>query len=69
MKGLKKGKWYSVNIKPDKSIGLIVMTDMGYIFEAVYEDGKFLVSIVKNGKVYFEEWLEQSGIIKWMRVL
>ena len=50
MKGLKKGKWYSVNIKPDKSIGLIVMTDMGYIFEAVYEDGKFLVSIVKNGK-------------------
>ena len=44
------------------------MTDMGYIFESIYKDGKFLVSIVKNYKVYFEEWIEQENIIKWMKI-
>jgi hypothetical protein len=44
------------------------MTDMGYIFQSVYENGKFLVSMVKNYKVYFEEWIEQENIIKWMKV-
>lgn len=66
---LKKRKWYPVHVKPDKSFGLIIMTDMGYIFEAVYEDDKFLISNVKNYKVYFEEWMNQYSVIKWMKVL
>jgi hypothetical protein len=65
---MKTRKWYSTTNKPDRSNDLIIMTDMGYIFEAVYENGKFLVSNVKNYKVYFEEWVEQENIIKWMKV-
>ena len=66
---LKRKKWYSTAIKPDTSFKLIVMTDMGYMFEAIYSDNKFLVSIVRNGgKVYFEEWINQISIIKWMKV-
>lgn len=42
---------------------------MGYIFEAVYENGKFLVSTVRNYKVYFEPWIEQESIVAWMIVL
>lgn len=41
---------------------------MGYIFEAVYKDGKFLVSNVKSYKVYFEPWIEQENIVMWMKV-
>lgn len=41
---------------------------MGYIFEAVYKDGKFLVSTVRNYKVYFEPWIEQESIVAWMKV-
>lgn len=46
MKGkLKLGKWYNtLKVKPDVNCGLIVMTDMGYIFEAVYEDGVYKTS-------------------------
>lgn len=65
---MKARKWYSTTIKPDRANDLIIMTDMGYIFQAVYKDGKFLVTIVKNYKVYFEEWVEQENIIKWMKV-
>ena len=65
---MKTRKWYSSTIKPDRTNDLIIMTDMGYIFEAVYENGKFLVSNVKNYKVYFEPWIEQEDIIKWMKV-
>ena len=65
---MKTRKWYSTAIKPDRSNGLIIMTDMGYIFQAVYKNGKFLVSNVKNYKVYFEECIEQENIIKWMKV-
>ena len=65
---MKTRKWYSTTIKPDRTNDLIIMTDMGYIFEAVYKNGKFLVSNVKNYKVYFEPWVEQEGIIKWMKV-
>lgn len=65
---MKTRKWYSSKIKPDRNSDLIVMTDMGYIFEAVYEDDKFLVSNVKNFKVYFEPWIEQDDILKWMKV-
>ena len=65
---MKTRKWYSTTIKPDRANDLIIMTDMGYIFQAVYENGKFLVSIVKNYKVYFEDWIEQENIIKWMKV-
>ena len=60
--------WHPTSKKPDSPHGLIVMTDMGYIFEAIYEDGKFLVSTVRNHKVYFEESIEQECIIKWMNV-
>lgn len=65
---LKRKKWYSTTIKPDTSFGLIVMTDMGYMFEAIYSDNKFLVSIVRNDKVYYEEWINQESITKWMKV-
>ena len=67
---LKRRKWYSTAIRPDTSSWLIVMTDMGYMFEAIYSDNKFLVSIVRNGKVYFEEgeWMNQESIVKWMKV-
>ena len=65
---LKRKKWYPATIKPDVTSDLIVMTDMGYIFEAVYENDKFLVSIVKNYKVYFEEWMKQYSIVKWMKI-
>ena len=65
---MKTRKWYSTTIKPDKANGLIIMTDMGYVFQAIYENGKFLVSIVKNYKVYFENWIEQENIIKWMKI-
>ena len=65
---MKTRKWYSTTIKPDRANDLIIMTDMGYIFQAVYENGKFLVSIVKNYKVYFEDWIEQENMIKWMKV-
>ena len=65
---MKTRKWYSTTIKPDRANDLIIMTDMGYIFQAVYENGKFLVSIVKNYKVYFEDWIEQENIIKWMKI-
>ena len=65
---MKTRKWYSVKIKPDRKSDLIIKTDMGYVFEAVYEDGKFLVSNVRNHKVYFEEWLKQESIIEWMKI-
>ena len=65
---MKTRKWYSVKIIPDRNFDLIVKTDMGYIFEAIYENGKFLISNVKNYKVYFEEWLDQKSIIEWMKV-
>lgn len=65
---LKRRKWYSTNVKPDVKTDLIVMSDMGYIFEAVYENDKFLVSLVKSYKVYFEPWMKQESIIKWMKV-
>lgn len=68
VKVMKARKWYSTKIKPDTKSDLIIMTDMGYVFQAFYEDGKFLVSNVKNYKVYFDEWIEQENIIKWMKV-
>ena len=60
--------WHPTSKKPDSPHGLIVMTDMGYIFEAIYKDGEFLVSTVRNHKVYFEGSIEQECIIKWMKV-
>ena len=38
------------------------------IFQAVFRDGKFLVSTVRNNKVYFEESIDQKSIIRWMKV-
>lgn len=65
---MKKRKWYSTRIKPDRNNGLIIMTDMGYMFEAIYKESKFLVSVVREHKVYFEESISQESIIKWMKV-
>lgn len=69
MSNLKTRKWYSAaTIKPDRKYGLIVQTDMGYIFEAVYEKGLFLVSERRNGKVYFEPSINQDSIVRFMKV-
>lgn len=70
MKGkLKLGKWYNtLKVKPDVNCGLIVMTDMGYIFEAVYEDGVYKTSSLSNHKVYFIEYSNQDGLVKFMKV-
>ena len=40
MKFLKRRKWYLANnVKPDCEYGLIVMPDMGYVFEASFKNG------------------------------
>lgn len=65
---LKKRKWYNTAIKPDKKRGIIIMTDMGYLFEAVYENGEYHTSVVRDGKVYFEKCKNQESIVKFMIV-
>lgn len=67
MKNLKKRKWYSVNVKPDCKYGLLIMTDMGYVFEATFENGLWYISTVRNHKVYFELEENQDSIVKWMK--
>ena len=64
---LKTRKWYKAGIVPDRNTDLIVMTDMGYVFEAVYEDGMFLISNMRNYKVYFEPTFSQESIVRWMK--
>ena len=44
------------------------MTDMGYLFEAVYENGEYHISDVRDGKVYFEKCKNQESIVKFMIV-
>lgn len=70
MKGkLKRRKWYNTSrTKPDVDCGLIVMTDMGYIFEAIYEDGVYKTSFVNNHKVYFSAYSNQDSLVKFMKV-
>lgn len=65
---LKRKKWYSVNIRPDCRYNLVIITDMGYIFTAIYEDNKFLITTLRNGKVYYEETIDQESIVKWMKI-
>lgn len=65
---MKTRKWYSTSIRPDRAHGLIVMTDMGYVFEAEFYGDRFFTSVVRNGRVYFEEAIEQESITKWMKV-
>ena len=67
MKNLKKRKWYSVNVKPDSKYGLLIMTDMGYVFEATFENRLWYISTVRNHKVYFEFEENQDSIVKWMK--
>ena len=64
---MKTRTWYSTKIIPDRKQNLIVMTDMGFVFQAVYENGKFYTNIIKNNKVYFEEFENQDSLIKWMK--
>jgi hypothetical protein len=69
MKKLKNRKWYStIKTIPDREFDLIIMTDMGYIFEATYQNGRFLTSVVRNGKVYFEPHFNQDSIVRFMKV-
>lgn len=68
MSNLKRKKWYSVNIEPDCKYNLVIMTDMGYIFTAIYEDNKFLITTLRIGKVYYEETIHQESIVKWMKI-
>lgn len=66
---LKRRKWYNTSkIEPDVNYGLIVMTDMGYIFEAIYENGVYKTSFVDNHKVYFTEYPTQDSLIKFMKI-
>lgn len=65
---MKTRKWYSTSIQPDRAYNLIVKTDMGYVFEAEFDGDRFLTSVVRNGRVYFEEAIEQESIIKWMKL-
>lgn len=65
---LKNRKWYSTNVTPDCKYGLIVQTDMGYIFEAIYEDGIFKVSNVRDYKIYYEPTISQISLVRWMKV-
>lgn len=65
---LKKRKWYHTSIKPDRKRGIIIMTDMGYLFEAVYENGEYHLSDVRDDKVYFERCQNQESIVKFMLV-
>ena len=68
MSHLKRKKWYSVNIEPDCKYYLVIMTDIGYIFNAIYEDNKFLITTLRNNKVYYEETIQQDSIVKWMKI-
>lgn len=62
-------KWHDISIKPtDTEAEYIVRTDMGYIFQAVYTGTEFLVSSVRNDKVYFEKGLNDS-LVEWMQVV
>lgn len=64
---IKRRKWYPISVIPDVEIGLIAMTDMGYIFEAAYTPrNKWECSVVKNNKVYFEPAGE--SFVKWMKL-
>ena len=65
---MKTRKWYSTKVKPDRRYDLIIMTDMGYIFQACYEQDGWHVAKENNGKVYFTRWENQDSIIKWMKV-
>ena len=69
MNKLKNRKWYSAySNNPDRRYQLIIMTDMGYIFEAEYVNGIYLVSVVRDGRVYFEPYKNQECIAKFMKV-
>lgn len=67
-KKLKRHKWYSAEITPPLGCGYVVMTDMGYIFEAEYQKDGWHLSEVRGGKVYFPLYENQECIYKWMRV-
>lgn len=69
MKKLKNRKWYStLRTKPDRKDSLIVMTDMGYVFEAIFENGVFLTSRARDGKVYFETYEHQESLVRFMKI-
>lgn len=65
---LKKRKWYCTAVKPDRKDKIIIMTDMGYMFEAVYENGEYHTSAVRDNKVFFERYQNQESIVKFMIV-
>lgn len=66
---LKRRKWYRADkYTPDVKSELVIQTDMGYVFEAVYQNGKWLISTVRDGKVYFEPWINSENIWRWMKI-
>lgn len=67
---MKNHKWYNTSLQPDKYNKLIIMTDMGYIFQGEYINGEWYI-YVENGiihKMYLEKYKNQESIIKWMKV-
>ena len=68
-KKLKTHKWYPTSVKPKWRSDLIVMSDMGYVFQAFYEKGKFKVAHDMRGKIYFDfDFINQESIVKWMNI-
>ena len=64
---MKTRTWYSTKIIPDRKQNLIVMTDMGFVFQAVYENGKFYTFNCRDNKMYLEVYENQDSLIKWMK--
>lgn len=65
---LKRKKWYPTTIKPIWKEGLIIMTDMGYMFEARYNNNIWSLLQVLNHKAYYVSYKYQECVIKWMKV-
>lgn len=68
---MKKNKWYNASkVSPDKYNNLIVMTDMGYIFQSEYLNGEWHTYVENTTlhKMYLEKYENQESIVKWMKV-
>lgn len=64
---LKKRKWYKSTITPLQNVDLVIMTDMGYMFHAVFQKGVWCRYQERNYKMYLEP-MSVCSIYKWMIV-